>query len=205
MEIPKAVLETIAAYEDPTGWVEWIKGVAGDRWGTYWPGELAIFQRLLPKGDLLEVGCGVGFCATSLVAAGYDYVGIEPASVLREEAQLRNPGVTFMGDSLEELIFHPGTFDGFWASSVLLHYPKADVEEALACLHMLTKSGGIGFLTMKQGAGEGFDRRGRWFSYYLFDEFAEMLMCSGMEVLPESFVKPSEFKHDWLIYFVRVD
>lgn len=69
----------------------------------------------------------------------------------------------------------------------------------------MTRNGGIGFITMKKGVGESFDVRDRWFAYYTFRDFAQILEGRGLKMLPQSYEKEdADFEHTWLIFFVEV-
>ena len=51
-----------------------------------WRDEINQFHDLLPKGKILEVGCGGGRDAKELISLGYDYVGTDLSEGLLTEA-----------------------------------------------------------------------------------------------------------------------
>ena len=59
-----------------------------------------------------------------MIAFGYDYTGTDISTGLLNEARKKVPGQSFYEMSVYDLDFPEGTFDGFWASAILLHIPK---------------------------------------------------------------------------------
>ncbi len=104
--------------------------------------------------------------------------------------------------------FPDNTFDGFWASAVLLHIPKDRIDEALGRLHSVVKNGGVGFISIKQGEGQKVEEddmnRGhkRLFAYWQDDEFQNTLKRNNFEII-ENRVRPTNERTTWLVYFVR--
>ena len=192
---------TISAY-NAGEWAQWLQDQAGERKGTYWKEEFDTFRGYLHSGSVLEIGAGIGYCADSLIAQGYDYLGLEPSVANINLAQLRHPDSKFLPLRLNQ--FQTDfLIDGFWASSSLLHIPKQELPDNLSHLRDVMREGSIGFISMKAGNGQAYDTKDRWFSYYQFDEFAQYLANADFFVLPQSHTKRSEFNHDWLVYFVR--
>lgn len=111
-------------------------------------------QELLPTGKVLEIGSGGGRDAKELIAKGYKYTGTDVSKGLLEEARKANPSTVFLRQSVYDLDFPDNTFDGFWASAVLLHIPKDRIDEALSRLRAVVRNDGIGFISIKQGEGQ---------------------------------------------------
>ena len=96
-------------------------------------------------------------------------------------AQERNPRATFVLVNVYDLDFSQ-KFDGFWAAASLLHIPKSRIPDALQRIRTNVRKGGIGFISLKQGDGEGPDEKtGRWFSYYQAGEFEQKLEGRGFQ------------------------
>ncbi len=175
----------------------------------FWGQEMARFGQLLPRGKVLEIGAGGGRDAKELIAKGYDYVGTDASLGLLQEAKKVNPNAIFLHQSVYELDFPDSSFDGFWASAVLLHIPKDRINEALARLHAVVKNDGIGFVSIKKGEGQRFEEDGvngktkRLFVYWQDGEFKAVLKRNNFEVV-ESQVRPMSEKTTWLVYFVKV-
>lgn len=177
----------------------------------YWAEEMATFKKFLPKGKILEIGAGGGRDAQELIKLSYDYVGIDVAEKLLAEAQKFNPNATFLHQTIYDLDFPKNSFDGFWTSATLLHIPKSRIKTALGKIHAVIKSGGIGFISIKQGKGEKIEQdepqlpgdRRRLFAFYSQGEFKKILENNGYQVI-ESRIKPISERTTWLIYFVKV-
>lgn len=198
---------TIAAYDNQT--THWV-----DQHQTpnFWEKEMDKFQELLPAGKILEIGSGGGRDAKELVYRGFSYIGTDASTGLIKEAKRLNPKATFLVQSVYDLDFPQNTFDGFWASAVLLHIPKSKIDKALIKIKQVVKPNGIGFFSIKDGEGErmvtedaqiGDMGSSRLFSFYSRQEFEEVLKINGYKV-EEFQYRPMNEKTKWLIFFVRV-
>ncbi len=139
-------------------------------------------------------------------------MGTDASQGLVEQARKANPEAVFIHQNVYDLDFPENSFDGFWASAVLLHIPKVRIDEALRKIHHVVKSGGVGFISIKEGEGErmmsedaqigemGFSRL---FSFYSQSEFEEVLKRNGYEV-EEFQYRPISEKTKWLVFLVRV-
>jgi SAM-dependent methyltransferase len=177
----------------------------------YWADELRHFQRLLPTGLLLEVGCGGGRDANQLIKHGYRYIGTDVSAGLLHVAQKNLPDEQFYQQSLYELgLPNHQPFDGFWASAVLLHIPRYRIDEALQGLKRVLRPGAVGFITLKDGLGQEtvieptssgpFER---FFCYWQKDDFAPVLTRNGYTVVDYHFSVRSE-RTRWHCFFVQV-
>ncbi|MBA3757961.1 class I SAM-dependent methyltransferase [Candidatus Saccharibacteria bacterium] len=175
----------------------------------FWSQELELFKNLLPNGRILEVGAGGGRDAKSLIKLGYDYLGTDISDKLIAHARKKNPDGKFKQVSLYDLNFSE-LFDGFWCSAVLLHVPKKRIDEALQAITRNMKLGAIGFITIKQGNGEGIEQKieldgdGRFFAYWQNEEFKKILSKNKYEILKEGY-RPMSERSKWLTYHVRVN
>lgn len=166
----------------------------------------AKFKQLLPVGKILEIGVGGGRDARELISMGYEYVGVDISDGLLEIARENNPGVSFLHQSVYELSFEPKSFDGFWASAVLLHVPKDKIDKALQRIHDVVRDDGIGFISLHYGEGEGIktsEKGDRYFAYYTYPEFIKVLRRNRFDVI-ESIQKDQESGKTWLYFIVRV-
>lgn len=176
----------------------------------YWKEEFLTFKKLLPKGKVLEIGCGGGRDAKVLLSMGYDYVGTDIAKEFVKVAKEFVPKGKFLTRSAYDLGFKDNEFNGFWASAVFLHIPKKRMDEALTELKRVIKPDGIGFIAVKQGKGEpiieeDFAGKGsskRFWAFYHKPEFDEVLKRNNYEIV--SYRKWMKSKRTtWLIYFVK--
>lgn len=182
---------------------DWISEHGGHEGESYWKAEMERFHELLPSGKVLEIGSGAGKDATALIGLGYNYIGTDASQGFLKIARKRNPKAIFIHKRVEDLDFSEGSFDGFWTAATLLHMPKDKIDQVLTTIKRQVKPGGIGFISVKQGEGEGIDEpTGRWFAYYSQEEFADVLKRNGYEVL-EARIRPTEGKTTWLTYFIK--
>lgn len=111
--------------------------------------EMPWLAQVIPFGSfknkaLLEVGCGAGYDAYTIVSAGAHYTGIDitPLNPERTRRHLhfygQNPKV-LVGDA-ENLMFAGSTFDVAFSNGVLHHTP--DIETSFAEIARVLKPGG---------------------------------------------------------------
>ena len=173
----------------------------------FWGENFDKFFGLLPKGRILEIGCGAGRDAQELIRHGYDYIGTDIAPGLLKLAHKNNPRAKFLEKNLYELDFKE-PFDGFWCAAVLIHIPKARIDEALNSIRRNLKSRAVGFIAMKEGSGERLESRSDindanfLFTYWQNYEFKDVLDRNSFEVLDEGRM-PMSKRTTWLTYIVR--
>ncbi len=181
---------------------DWATVHHGFEEASYWQNEMERFHELLPSGKILEIGSGAGKDAESLIKMGYDYIGTDASEGLLRVAQKRNPQATFKYVGVHDLDFPEHEFDGFWTAATLLHIPKDRIDGALQKIKTQVKPDGVGFITMKAGAGEREDKEtGRWFAYYSKDEFQGVLERNDFQVVEEKSRKGE--KDWWLCFWVK--
>lgn len=170
----------------------------------------AKLKQHLPFGKIIELGCGDGQGASEIIKEGYDYVGTDVSQALVKIAQERVPRGTFMQSSIYELPFEKETFDGFWASAVLLHIPKNRMNEAFNEIKRVCKKGAVGFISLKEGIGEkitdeNFDGipAPRFFSFYQDDEFKQIVKQNELDVVDSGKIVSNITGTTWLYYFVK--
>ena len=116
-------------------------------------------KQLVSHGSVLEVGCGSGQDAEMLTTAGYNYFGIDAASGMVSLASRKYPEIIFKHLNLYDLARLKRQFDIFWCNAVLLHIPRRRIDEALRAIATAVKPTGIGFIAMKDGNTEIFEKR----------------------------------------------
>jgi len=193
-------VETVKYYDQKAN--SWSTSHGGDDKDSWWKDEMLRFNEYLPNGKIIEVGSGVGKDAQALISLGYDYVGTDASIGLLELAKQRNPSAQFIQKYAHELDPSLGEFDGFWASAVLLHIPRNEIENSLLAISSVLRNEGVGFITMKEGEGERIDEKtGRLFTYYKEDEFRDVLESTGFSVLEVG--RRDTEKDNWLIFYVK--
>ena len=160
----------------------------------------------MPKGKIIEIGAGPGRDAKALVDYGFEYLGTDASEEVVNVAKEKNPGIEFVQMEAQKLNFPANSFDGFWASAVILHIPKNAIDEVFKGLKAVCKKGAVGFMTMKWGVGEKEDKKtGRWFAFYSEKELREVMERNGIETIKVIRRKDTRPNYpDWLIFYVRI-
>ena len=195
--------KTVQTYDATAG--NWSKSRMQDEWEPV----RRKFKKFLPAGKILEIGCGGGRDAAALTRAGYDYLGTDASAGMIQVATHEVPHAAFRQLSLYNLAELPEKFDGFWACDVLLHIPKARIDEALTALSSVLKAGVIGMISVKDGDREYFEVRDhhgnheeRLFVYWTKDVFTSVLRRNGFGMLDYMY-RPVSERTNWHIFFVQ--
>ena len=139
---------------------------------------IADFIAACPDGaPVLDLGCGPGHYAARMAKAGLRVTALDAsAEMARRAGDL--PGVTARHGRFED-VDAVDAYAGIWANFSLLHAPRADLPGHLARLRAALKPGGVLFLGMKTGTGEGRDDLGRFYAYYTREELEAQLTDAG--------------------------
>jgi SAM-dependent methyltransferase len=167
--------------ENAQAYAEWAKAPS-----TRLTGFLAL---LPPGGTILELGCGAGYHAAKMLAAGFTLRATDGSPEMAEIAARR------LGHPVEAMLFHEldadQAYDGVWASACLLHVPRDDLAGILATIHRALKPDGVFHASFKTGEGDGRDALGRYYNYpssqWLQSAYAEagpwgMLVSDSSEI-----------------------
>lgn len=175
----------------------------------YWADEMDTFHRLLPAGSILEIGAGGGRDAKELTARGYNYLGTDISPEMLTVAREELPTVEFQHRSVYDLETIGREFDGFWASAVLLHIPRQRIDVALRQIRTVVRPGGIGFISLKDGAGETVENEDvhgvqlrRLFVYWTKADFATVLDRNGYDLVRYSY-HPRSPRTRWHSFIVQ--
>lgn len=163
---------TLAFYDkEGATYAEWSAPKGGYAW-------LEKFLSLTPEdGRLLDYGCGGGWAAARMLAAGRRAEAFDGSAALAEEAsKLTGLNVSVMRF---EALDAADRYDGVWASFCLLHAPKAAMPGNLARIFRALRDGGLFYLGLKTGEGERRDSLGRFYSYFTPDEIERLLADAG--------------------------
>jgi SAM-dependent methyltransferase len=161
---------TLAVYDrDAAAYAEWSS--ASPR------GPLQAFLARMPEGGAaLDLGCGAGWAAAEMTAAGLRVRAVDGSAGLVAEARRR--GVPAEEARFEE-IAEVDAYDGVWASYSLLHAPRETMPDLLARIRRALKPGGVLYLGLKEGEGERRDALGRRYVYWSEPALTEALAAGG--------------------------
>lgn len=176
------------------------KEFRGEGISQYWKEELAYFQKLLPQGSVLEIGCGTGNEAILLREMGYDYLGTDISDGMLAIARERCPEATFVCHDFRKPVDFI-EFDGILGFASLLHLEKDEMIPTLTTLKQQLSSRGIALFTLKEGEGTEVDAKGRFYSYYSPEELAQILIDSGFNIIDIT-IHP-EKGHNFICCFVE--
>ena len=174
--------KTIEAYEElGRGYID---SVSSADWE-----EVEKFAKLVNHGIILDAGCTGGRDSKKFLDRGFDVVGIDLVDSFIESAKKFAPSGEFKKMDLRDLKFKDNSFDGIWASMVLLHLKKAEAKQVIQRFKQILKSNGYLFIAVKEGTGERFvsdpltPNHKRFFHYYSSDELDQMLEETGFEII----------------------
>lgn len=168
------------------------------------------YQKLLPKGKVIDLGCGACRDAGLFIPAGYDYTGIDLSDGMIEQAKKLYPTAKLLVMDICDLKFPDESFDGIWSYAAYLHIPKKDINHAISEANRILKVGGIGYIVIKRGSFEkylGEDDEKRYWSFYGKNQFAKILKDNGFEILKfweyKGERKPQKDLSVFLNYFIK--
>lgn len=165
---------TLAVYDrDAPAYAAWSTARSPRDW-------LARFMARLPAGgSALDLGCGAGWAAAEMIAAGFAVRALDASEGLVKQA--RKSGVPAEKCAFADLK-DVETYDGVWASYSLLHAPRAEMGGHLARIRCALKPGGTLYLGLKRGEGEARDTLGRLYVYWSEAAIRAELAAAGLVV-----------------------
>lgn len=171
---------------------------------------LETFVRYLPGPRVLDVGCGPGRDSRYFAGQGLHVTGVDLTPRFAQIAQAYVPEARFALADMRRLPFAPAAFDGLWVCASLLHLPRQEAPAALAGFRQLLRPGGVIYIGVQQGEGEGLvAARGlggweRFFSYYDAPGLRTLLLEAGFTLLTEIITPDSRIKGKiWLNAFAQ--
>lgn len=166
---------------------------------------LRLFIRDLPdSGRVLDLGCGPGHHAAAMASTGLQVDAVDGSAEMVAIADAQ-PGVSARQAQFDA-IENVDHYDGIWANFSLLHAPRADLPAHLARLHRALKPGGVFYIGMKLGEGEGPDTIGRFYVYYTQEELEQHMQDAGFTPTERHFGRDKGLdgtEHDWIVVAAR--
>ena len=178
----------------------------------FWVDEYAYYKSILPGNKIVDLGCGAGRDAEQFVKDNFDYLGIDFSEGMLKIAQNRVAGGQFRLMDLRTLDLPLESFDGFWASASLLHFPKIEVPTILKSFYNLLKPSGVGFISVKDKKimDEGFIREEkfggieRYFSFFTENEIKNFLEKANFKIIKiVHCFEGDDLDTEWLCFFVK--
>ena len=167
--------KTISVYDTRTAQYRVLVDSIGE------PAGLKKFIAALPAGGrALDLGCGVGNCATIMAKRGLAVECIDASAEMVKSAielyglSARHAGFADLDDC--------DLYDGIWANFSLLHAAKSELPQHIAAVHRALRSNGVFFIALKIGDGESRDDFGRFYAYYQKTELQDVVEQAGFRV-----------------------
>ena len=140
------------------------------------------FVSFLPEhARIIDIGCGSGRDVKAFCEMGYHAVGLDASEGLAAEAEAQLGIEVQVGDMATWIAQEP--FDGIWCCAALLHLHEEEANAFLQNLHVNLRSGGILFLSVKDGIETGLDEKGRYMHNYTEQELREILEANDFEFM----------------------
>jgi TDG/mug DNA glycosylase family protein len=105
-------------------------------------GQLDAFAaRVRRGGRIADLGCGPGWYAAHLRAAGFAVTAFDLSRAMLSDAARRDPALPRVRGDLAALPFADASLDAAWASACYQHLPRHELPLALARLHAALRVG----------------------------------------------------------------
>jgi len=140
----------------------------------------------LPRGPVLDLGCGPAQVSRYLAGRGRTAIGVDLAPAMLTAAARLAPLARLIAADLADLPFRRGSCAGAVACYALHHLPRARLPAVLAGIAEVLRPGGV--LVVITHGGDGEERLGQYdgrvvLTRYPQDELTGML--SGCGLVPE--------------------
>jgi ubiquinone/menaquinone biosynthesis C-methylase UbiE len=166
----------------------------------------ARFLELIGREALvLDLGCGAGRDVAWLAARGAQVVGCDISQGMLAQARAVACSPLQQMD-MRRLGYPSDRFKGIWCCASLLHLPKNEALLALSEVRRVLVPGGVLFLSVQEGTGEGWERCSyapveRWFARCSQHDMVDLMTQSGLSVI-ETWATEGRL-HPWLQFLAR--
>ena len=145
------------------------------------------FEKELSKqATILDLGAGTGRTYSYFSKKGYNYIGLDFSSKMKEEAFKIHGEFSYILDDMINIkkYFKDNSVDAVFAVYSLFHLPQEDLKRVLSDIYDILKEGGVFLFTYQLGSGEEFadepylDEKGKnalYMSYQTDDEMESIL------------------------------
>ena len=157
----------------------------------------------------LDIGCGNGRDAQSIVKYTDNYLGIDASPKLIALARKKVPNVRFEVAHIEQYHF-PDNLDVVWAAASLLHVSIKTLKDVVIRSYQALSSGGVMFLSLKEGEYEengtfiNDSFGGRIFYLYSQEQIEEITAQVGFNVVKVNVTsKRTPRLSSWMEFFLQ--
>jgi ubiquinone/menaquinone biosynthesis C-methylase UbiE len=147
------------------------------------------FERVVNKGQVLEIGCGPGEIANYLKMKGVDIIGIDLSDKMVEIAKSLNPFIVFRVGDIFDLKFENNSIAGIVAPYLIVNFTLEDVLNAFSEMNRVLMPHGQLLLSFHSGDEElvidDFFEKGNSIPYTFFnpDKIVETLEKTGFRII----------------------
>jgi len=140
-------------------------------------------SKRLERGDyILDLGSGSGRDLRYFAERGFLVIGIDYSANLVKLSRTYSEQPVVWGD-FSSLPFEDDSFDAVWAIGSLLHTPRDSIFPVFREVHRVLKDDSYFLTAVKKGHGEIIDYWGRYSVFYSSDEWANIHIEGGFEVV----------------------
>ena len=157
------------------------------------------FVSMLQSGaKVLDVGCGSGRDCAFFSEKGFKVTGIDRSEKLLELARISAPKAKFYSADMRHLSFEKNMFDGIWSCASVVHIKHKEMQQVFNSFYTILKSGGVLYIHVKKGEGEGYleepsmPGKQRFYSFFttsLLKKYCEIAGFSDIEVIDVGFTE----------------
>ena len=204
-KLAKEVRETKAYYEKNA-----------EKWASthtnsfYHEKQFVYFKDLLtPNASVIDVGCGSGALVPLFlgIGKGLRYYGVDIAEKLIAIAKRHYPQLTFTeGNIADRNTLPKKKFDGFIATSVLMHLPFTEWDTAFSNIESLTRPSAYGYVVLPvEGPQHGAQSTDtRHFTILTEEEQSAYMKNRGWKIVKKYKLAPGCNKTQWVGYIVKL-
>ena len=140
------------------------------------------FASYLPaEASVIDMGCGSGRDVMAFSDMGHDAVGLDEAKELLRLAEERLEIRTIAADMSSWKASAP--YDGIWCCASLIHLNEEEKERFFRNLDQNLKTGGVIYISVREGIETGTDSEGVYTSNCTEEELRRYLEDAGCEIL----------------------
>lgn len=158
----------------------------------------------MPKGKILDFGCGSGRDAKFFHEQGFDVDALDGSAQMAEEAR------NYTGLEVKQMCFQDfhaeERYDGIWANASLLHLPEEELQPVFASLMEALKEEGILYASFKYGDFDGM-REGRYYHDLTVESMGKLILsvrhCLLLECWKSHDARQDHPDTEWLNFIVR--
>ena len=157
---------------------------------------------------ILDVGCGTGRDLAWFSARGFQTIGVDRSSGMLRIAAQTAPEAKLMRGDARHLPLASESMGCWWACAVFVHFDATALRQALAETRRVTRPGGIGLLTVKEGSGSRLESvpdgpHQRYFHYWSDDQLDTVIHDSRWSLEDAWTAADSLGRNPWLTRLVQ--